>query len=132
VHDRGVPRALGAVHHPNLVGLAAGPHDRLNVGPQWNQFGGRVHRPYSATGVRQIGEHAEVTLESGDVIQAQYVVAADGMDSTIRDPAGLGYAGNDTLPISFALADVRGEGGLATDQVLLVQRTAIARQVDKE
>ena len=62
---------------------------------------------------------AEVTLEGGDVIKAQYIVAADGMKSTIRDLAGLGHNGNDTLALSFALADVRVEGGLPSDEVLL-------------
>ena len=41
------------------------------------------------------------------------------MNSTIRDLAGLGYDGNDALSLSFVLADVRVEGGLPVDQVLL-------------
>ena len=76
------------------------------------ELGGRVHRPYVATGVSQTADGAEVTLESGHVIKAQYVVAADGMNSTIRDLAGLGDDGNDALSLSFTLADVRVEGGL--------------------
>src|SRR6266536_2220244 len=60
-----------------------------------------------------------VPQNSGDVIKAQYVVAADGMNSTIRDQAGLGYNGNDALSLSFTLADVQVEGGLPADQVLL-------------
>jgi 2-polyprenyl-6-methoxyphenol hydroxylase-like FAD-dependent oxidoreductase len=83
------------------------------------ELGGSVHRPYVATGLRQTAAGAEVTLDSGDVIKARYVVAADGMNSTIRDLAGLGYDGDDMLPLSFALADVRVEGGLPEDQVLL-------------
>jgi 2-polyprenyl-6-methoxyphenol hydroxylase-like FAD-dependent oxidoreductase len=80
------------------------------------ELSGRVHRPYLATGVRQTDCGAEVTLDTGDVINAQYVVAADGMDSKIRDLAGLGYAGNEQLSLSFALADVRVEDGLPADQ----------------
>ena len=76
----------------------------------------QVHRPYVATGVSQTADSAEVTLDSGDTIKAQYVVAADGMNSTIRDVAGLGSDGNDALSLSFALADVRVEGGLPPDQ----------------
>ena len=53
------------------------------------------------------------------MIKAQYVVAADGMNSTIRDLAGLGHNGNDALSLSFALADVRVDGGLPGDEVLL-------------
>jgi len=85
------------------------------------ELGGSVHRPYVASGVSQTADGAEVTLDSGDMIKAQYVVAADGMNSTIRDSAGLGPNGdfNGTLPLSFALADVRVEGGLLADEVLL-------------
>jgi 2-polyprenyl-6-methoxyphenol hydroxylase-like FAD-dependent oxidoreductase len=85
------------------------------------ELGGSVHRPYVASGVSQTTDGAEVTLDSGDMIKAQYVVAADGMNSTIRDLAGIGPNGNvnGTLPLSFALADVRVEGGLPADEVLL-------------
>jgi 2-polyprenyl-6-methoxyphenol hydroxylase-like FAD-dependent oxidoreductase len=83
------------------------------------ELGGTVHRPYVATGLSQTADGAEITLDGGDVIRAQYVVAADGMNSTIRDLAGLGSNGNGVLPLSFALADVRVESGLPTDQVLL-------------
>jgi 2-polyprenyl-6-methoxyphenol hydroxylase-like FAD-dependent oxidoreductase len=69
--------------------------------------------------VSQTADDAEVTLDSGDVIKAEYVVAADGMNSTIRDLAGLGFDGNDALSLSFTLADVRVEGGLPGDEVLL-------------
>jgi len=85
------------------------------------ELGGSVHRPYVARGVSQTADGAEVTLDSGEMIKAQYVVAADGMNSTIRDSAGLGPNGdvNGTLPLSFALADVRVEAGLPADEVLL-------------
>jgi 2-polyprenyl-6-methoxyphenol hydroxylase-like FAD-dependent oxidoreductase len=83
------------------------------------ELGGRVHRPYVATGVSPAADGAEVTLDSGDVIEAQYVVAADGMNSAIRDQAGLGYDGTDALSLSFTLADIRVGGGLPADQVLL-------------
>src|SRR5213078_2627237 len=58
------------------------------------ELGGGVHRPHVATGVSQTVDGAEVALDSGD-IKAEYVVAADGMNSTIRDLAGLGHDGND-------------------------------------
>jgi 2-polyprenyl-6-methoxyphenol hydroxylase-like FAD-dependent oxidoreductase len=83
------------------------------------ELGGKVYRPYVATGLSQTADGAEITLDGGDVIRARYVVAADGMNSTIRDLAGLGSNGNGVLPLSFALADVRVESGLPPDQVLL-------------
>ena len=94
---------------------ADGPAEHHRAGPPRppRGFGGRVHRPYVATGVTQTADGAEVTLDSGDTIKAQYVVAADGMNSTIRDLAGLGHDGDDALSLSLALADVRWEGGPA-------------------
>ncbi len=83
------------------------------------KLGAGVHRPFAATGLSQTADGAEVTLDSGDTIEARYVVAADGMKSTIRELAGLGSEGNGALPLSFALADVRVESGLPADEVLL-------------
>jgi 2-polyprenyl-6-methoxyphenol hydroxylase-like FAD-dependent oxidoreductase len=100
--------------------------------PQWQteqillerleELGGTVLRPYVATGLSQTADGAEVTLDSGDVIKAQYVVAADGMNSTIRDLAGLAMPGN-VLPLSFSLVDVRAEG-LPAEEVSLSFATA--------
>ncbi|WP_350279909.1 NAD(P)/FAD-dependent oxidoreductase [Kribbella sp. HUAS MG21] len=80
------------------------------------ELGGSVLRPYAATGLTQTADGAEVTLDNGDVIKAQYVVAADGMNSTIRELAGLRMPGN-TLELSLSLVDVRVDGGLPTDEV---------------
>lgn len=82
------------------------------------ELGGSVLRPYAATGLTQTADGAEVTLDSGDVIKARYVVAADGMNSTIRELAGLRMPGN-TLQISCSLVDVRVDGGLPVDEVAL-------------
>lgn len=100
--------------------------------PQWQteqillerleELGGTVLRPYAAVGLTQSAAGAEVTLDSGDVIKAQYVVAADGMNSTIRELAGLKMPGN-TLQLSFSLVDVRVEG-LPAEEVSLSFATA--------
>lgn len=82
------------------------------------ELGGTVLRPYAATGLTQTADRAEVALDNGDVIQAQYVVAADGMNSTIRELAGLRMPGN-TLQLSCSLVDVRVDGGLPVDEVAL-------------
>src|SRR5690242_5080485 len=42
------------------------------------ELGGRVHRPYAASGMSQTADGAEITLDSGDLIKAQYVVAEIG------------------------------------------------------
>jgi 2-polyprenyl-6-methoxyphenol hydroxylase-like FAD-dependent oxidoreductase len=39
---------------------------------------------------------------SACAVEAEHVVAADGMDSTIRELAGLGDDGHDTLPCAKA------------------------------
>jgi 2-polyprenyl-6-methoxyphenol hydroxylase-like FAD-dependent oxidoreductase len=80
------------------------------------ELGGSVLRPYAATGLQQTPDGAEVTLDNGDVIHAQYVVAADGMNSTVRELAGLRMPGN-TLELSLSLVDIRVESGLPTDEV---------------
>lgn len=80
------------------------------------ELGGSVLRPYGATGLTRTADGAAVTLDSGDVIEAQYVVAADGMHSTIRELAGLRMPGS-TLELSLSLVDVRVSGGLPTDEV---------------
>jgi 2-polyprenyl-6-methoxyphenol hydroxylase-like FAD-dependent oxidoreductase len=82
------------------------------------ELGGSVLRPFAATGLTQTADGAEVTLDSGEVIRARYVVAADGMNSTIRELAGLRMPGN-TLQISCSLVDVRVDGGLPVDEVAL-------------
>src|SRR5437763_8127733 len=71
------------------------------------ELGGKVHRPYAATGLHQTADGAEITLDGGEVISARYVVAADGMHRTVRDLSGLGSNGQGVAPLSFPLADVR-------------------------
>jgi 2-polyprenyl-6-methoxyphenol hydroxylase-like FAD-dependent oxidoreductase len=83
------------------------------------ELGGMVHRPYAASEMSQTADGAVVKLESGDTIEARYVVGADGMNSTIRDLAGLGFNGAHTQSLSFTLSDVRIDGGLPRDQVIL-------------
>jgi len=87
------------------------------------ELGGSVLRPYAATGLAQAADGVEVTLDSGDVIEAQYVVAADGMNSTIRELAGLHMPDN-VLPLSFSLVDIRVDSGLPVDEVALYFATA--------
>src|SRR5689334_377168 len=82
------------------------------------ELGGEVLRPRSAVALTQDDAGAHVTLDSGEIIDAKYVVAADGMHSTIRELAGITVPG-DTLSLSCSLVDVRVDSGLRTDEVAL-------------
>ena len=69
------------------------------------EAGGDVHRPYEVTSVA--GDDTGVTVTTtGGTVRAKYVVGADGMHSTVREQAGIGFTGS-TYAESFVLADVR-------------------------
>lgn len=85
------------------------------------ELGGGVHRPYAATGLSQDADGVTVTV-AGDgrprTVRARYVIGADGMHSTVRERAGIGFTG-DTYEQSFLLADVRMSWSLRDDEVML-------------
>lgn len=81
-------------------------------------LGGRVARPYTLTALTQDADGATATFADGSVVGARYVVGADGMHSTVRDEAGIGFGGG-TYPESFSLADVRLSGGVPSEEVVL-------------
>lgn len=69
------------------------------------EAGGDVHRPYEVTSLA--GDDTGVTVTTtGGTVRAKYVVGADGVHSTVREQAGIGFAGA-TYAESFVLADVR-------------------------
>lgn len=69
------------------------------------EAGGDVHRPYEVTSLA--GDDTGVTVTTtGGTVRAKYVVGADGVHSTVREQAGIGFTGA-TYAESFALADVR-------------------------
>lgn len=104
-------------NYPFIVMIPQYATERILL-DQLEELGGSVLRPRSATGVTQTADGAEVTLDTGEVITAKYVVAADGMNSTVRELAGLRMPGN-TLQLSCSLVDVRVDGGLPVDEVAL-------------
>ena len=57
-------------------------------------------------------------FDDGDVIRARYAVGADGIRSTVREHAGIGFQG-DVYDESFTLADVRLAGDAPVDEVIL-------------
>ena len=73
------------------------------------ELGGRVHRPYRATVGTPTQENATVTITGPDGAQhsthAPCVLGGDGMHSTVRQAADIGFAGG-RYPQSFVLADV--------------------------
>ena len=54
---------------------------------------------------------ATATLDSGEALHARYVVAADGLHSTVRRLAGIGFGRDTNAGESFTLADIRSNGG---------------------
>jgi 2-polyprenyl-6-methoxyphenol hydroxylase-like FAD-dependent oxidoreductase len=86
------------------------------------EAGGDVHRPYAVTGVAGDDTGVTVTVEDAggatSSVRARYVVGADGMHSTVREQAGIGFTGA-SYAESFVLADVRMTWPLARDEVSL-------------
>ncbi|KAF9053795.1 FAD/NAD(P)-binding domain-containing protein [Hymenopellis radicata] len=88
-------------------------------------LGIHVHRPYRVTGMKGSDTQSglDVTMESGEIINAQHVVGADGHQSVIRQLAGIPYEDIDDHPVpdkivSLVLADVvfsPRDPGIATD-----------------
>ena len=87
------------------------------------ELGGSVVRPKTLTTVEQDVDGVTATFDDGDVIRARYVVGADGMHSTVREQAGIGFHGG-AYEQSFILADVRLNGDAPADEVLLYWATA--------
>jgi 2-polyprenyl-6-methoxyphenol hydroxylase-like FAD-dependent oxidoreductase len=86
------------------------------------ELGGDVHRPYMVTDLRQDANRVTVTVaadgQQPQTVRAWYAVGADGMHSTVRECAGIGFSGG-TYEQSFVLADVRMRWPLRADEVTL-------------
>jgi 2-polyprenyl-6-methoxyphenol hydroxylase-like FAD-dependent oxidoreductase len=82
------------------------------------ELGGAVIRPKTLASVRQDADGVTATFDDGDVIRARYVVGADGIHSTVREQAGIGFEGG-AYRESFTLADVRLRGEAPADEVIL-------------
>ena len=82
------------------------------------ELGGSVIRPKTLTSITQDAEAVTATFDDGDIIRARYAVGADGIHSTVRRQAGIGFEGG-AYAESFALADVRLSGDVPADEVIL-------------
>jgi 2-polyprenyl-6-methoxyphenol hydroxylase-like FAD-dependent oxidoreductase len=82
------------------------------------ELGGDVIRPEVLTTVTQDDHGVTATFASGNTVRASYLVGADGMHSTVREQAGIGFSGG-AYEHSFVLADARLSGDAPTDEVRL-------------
>jgi len=82
------------------------------------ELGGDVIRPKVLATITQDADGVTATFDDGDVVRARYVVGADGMHSTVREQAGIGFTGG-AYEHSFVLADARLTGDAPTDDVRL-------------
>jgi 2-polyprenyl-6-methoxyphenol hydroxylase-like FAD-dependent oxidoreductase len=82
------------------------------------ELGREVVRPKTLTRVSQDRDGATATFADGDTIRAHFVVGCDGTRSTVREQAGVGFAGGEYAE-SFTLADVRLSGEAPDDEVIL-------------
>ena len=86
------------------------------------ELGGDVYRPWLMTGATQDADGVSVTLSAEgqlpQTIRARYLVGADGMRSTVREAAGIGFSG-ERYEHSFVLADIRMSWPLSEREVML-------------
>lgn len=82
------------------------------------ELGGDVIRPKVLATVAQDAASVHATFTDGDVVRTRYVVGADGMHSTVREQAGIGFSGG-AYEHSFVLADARLTGDVPTEEVRL-------------
>jgi 2-polyprenyl-6-methoxyphenol hydroxylase-like FAD-dependent oxidoreductase len=82
------------------------------------EFGCEVVRPKTLTQLSQDRDGVTATFDDGGTIRARFVVGCDGAHSTVREQAGVGFAGGEYAE-SFTLADVRLAGPAPDDEVIL-------------
>jgi 2-polyprenyl-6-methoxyphenol hydroxylase-like FAD-dependent oxidoreductase len=85
---------------------------------RFSELGGHVLRPRTLAALTQDADGATATLDDESRVRARYVVGADGMHSTVREAAGIGFSGG-SYGESFLLADVRLTGNVPSDEVIL-------------
>jgi 2-polyprenyl-6-methoxyphenol hydroxylase-like FAD-dependent oxidoreductase len=103
--------------YPYSLMLSQADTERLLL-ERLHELGGAVIRPKTLSRLTQDADGVTATFDDGESIRAGYVVGADGMHSTAREHAGIGFAGSEFAE-SFALADVRLAGEAPRDEVIL-------------
>ncbi|MET8305611.1 FAD-dependent oxidoreductase [Micromonospora sp. NPDC005173] len=84
---------------------------------QLADLGVRVRRPCRLTGLSRNG-HGVLAQIDGEALRARFVVGADGLHSTVRRLAGIGFTGPSDEE-SFVLADIRVHTSLPRDEAAL-------------
>ena len=87
------------------------------------ELGGTVLRPKKLTSVAEDADGVTATFDDGASIRARYVVGVDGIHSTVREQAGIGFHGG-AYEESFVLADVNLRGEAPVEEVILFWATA--------
>jgi 2-polyprenyl-6-methoxyphenol hydroxylase-like FAD-dependent oxidoreductase len=103
--------------HPYTLMLSQADTERLLL-ERLHELGGEVIRPKTLSHIAQDADGVTATFDDGETIMASYIVGTDGMHSTVREQAGIGFAGGEFAE-SFALADVRLAGEAPRDEVIL-------------
>jgi 2-polyprenyl-6-methoxyphenol hydroxylase-like FAD-dependent oxidoreductase len=92
------------------------------LGDSFAAGGGTVYWRHHLTAIENVDEGVTATVAApGDTvhrIHARYVAGCDGMHSTVRERAGIGFTG-DRYEESFVLADVRMRWPYPRDEVQL-------------
>jgi 2-polyprenyl-6-methoxyphenol hydroxylase-like FAD-dependent oxidoreductase len=101
--------------HPYTLTISQADTERVLL-DRLNELGGNVLRPKRLMGLAWDADDVTATFEDGDTIRARYVVGADGMHSTVREQAHVGFRGHEYAE-SFVLADVRLHGGMPVDEI---------------
>ncbi|OBH09195.1 FAD-dependent monooxygenase [Mycobacterium sp. E1747] len=107
---------LPSAHRYTLM-LSQADTERLLL-ERLHELGGDVARPKALSRITQDADGVTATFDDGDTIRARYAVGADGMHSTVRAQAGIGFKGGE-FGESFTLADVRVTGEAPRDEVIL-------------
>ncbi len=85
---------------------------------RFQELGGKVIRPARVSRVEHDADGVTAVLDDGQQIRAAYLIGADGLNSTVRQSAGIGFTGG-TYAESFVLTDVRLSGGVPRNEVIL-------------
>ncbi len=82
------------------------------------ELGAEVHQSCELVSLEEAVDGVRAKMADGRTVNAKYVVGADGMHSSVREFAGIGFTGA-AYEESFVLADVRLDWALSQNEVML-------------